>query len=92
MTAAEKKAKEAKELKEAAVETKKIPKGYFKAEAGTYVAKVDCTFGISYFKAGVKKLRTTGGEIIPHHFVLEKVFKKILDDAEAKAAAENEDY
>jgi len=73
-------------------ETKKIPKGYFEAIAGKYVAKVDCTFGISYFKAGVKVLRTAGGEILPHHFVLEKEFKKMLEEAEAKAAAEEEDY
>ena len=81
-----------KKIAEDKVELKKIPKGYIKAITGVYVAKADCTFGISYFKAGVKKLRTVGGEMIPHHFILEKEFKKMLDEAEAKAAAESEDY
>lgn len=78
-------------------EEKKAKKGYIIAEPGIYVAERDCTFGISMFKAGGKAhggkdLRCSGGEIIPHHFVKKKEYEKMLQEAEAAAEAEAEDY
>ncbi|TET97746.1 MAG: hypothetical protein E3J23_08690 [Candidatus Stahlbacteria bacterium] len=82
--------KKAVPKKPAEAKKPKIVKGYIKAEGGIYIAKKDCTFGISFFKAG-KSLKTKDGQIIPHHFVKKAEYKKMLVEQEEDKTQEEDD-
>lgn len=76
--------------KEAEPKEVKLSKGYIKADGGIYIAKVACTFGISYFTMG-KPLKTKPGQIIPHHFMKKEEYNKMLVEQEEERIQEEDD-